>query len=146
MAERGVTGAGVGIMVIKDGQVLLGLRNSDPVKADSSMHGEGTWTMPGGKLHFGGSFEMEATRELAEETGLQAKRLRVFSVSNDIVPDAHYVTIGLLCEEFEGEVATLEPEEITEWRWWPLDKLPENMFPPSRKMAENYLAKRFYSS
>ncbi|MFH1111651.1 MAG: hypothetical protein V1712_01105 [Patescibacteria group bacterium] len=40
-------------MVLKDGQVLLGLRNSDPAKAGSELYVAGTWTMPGGKIHFG---------------------------------------------------------------------------------------------
>lgn len=35
MSEKGITGGGVGVMVIKEGKVLLGLRNSDPAKADS---------------------------------------------------------------------------------------------------------------
>lgn len=49
---------------MNDGKVLLGQRHSDPEKADSALHGEGTWTMPGGKLHFGESFEEGATREV----------------------------------------------------------------------------------
>ena len=45
--------AGVGIMLLKDNKVLFGKRNSDPEKASSELHGENTWTMPGGKIHFG---------------------------------------------------------------------------------------------
>lgn len=146
MKEKNITGAGAGIMVLKDGKVLLGLRNSDPVKAGSEMHGEGTWTMPGGKIHFGESFEQAATRELQEETGIVGKSFKVFSLSNDMVPDKHYITIGLLCENFIGEPKIMEPEEIVEWLWFHLDKLPENMFFPSRKMAENYINNRFYKA
>ena len=40
----------MGIMVMdKNERILLGLRNDDVVKASSELHGEGTWTMPGGK-------------------------------------------------------------------------------------------------
>lgn len=41
-------GLGVGVMIIKDDQILLGLRNPDKIKASSELQGEGTWTMPGG--------------------------------------------------------------------------------------------------
>ena len=43
-------GVGFGVMILKQGRILLGKRHSDPDKADSELHGEGTWTMPGGKL------------------------------------------------------------------------------------------------
>jgi len=137
-------GAGIGIMVLKDNKVLLGKRHDDPEKADSALHGEGTWTMPGGKLHFGESFEQGATRELLEETGIKAIKLKVVSLSNEIVKDAHFVTIGLLCEEFEGSPKVMEPDEITEWKWFNLNEVPKNMFFPSKKVLNNYLDKAFY--
>ena len=45
-------GIGVGVMIIKDNKILLGLRNPDKEKASSELDGEGTWTMPGGKVKF----------------------------------------------------------------------------------------------
>lgn len=51
-------GAGIGVMILnKESKVLLGKRHYDPQKADSELHGEGSWTMPGGKLEFGETFE-----------------------------------------------------------------------------------------
>ncbi len=43
-------GVGIGVMLLKEGKVLLGKRNIDPVKADSELHGEGTWTIPGARF------------------------------------------------------------------------------------------------
>ena len=43
-----------------------------------------------------------------------------------------------------GEAKALEPEEITEWNWFGLDKLPEPLFFPSKKILENYLRKEYY--
>lgn len=68
MAKPGV---GFGVMILKEGKVLLGKRHEDPEKADSLLHGAGTWTMPGGKLHFKESFEEGAYREVLEETGIK---------------------------------------------------------------------------
>lgn len=133
-------------MVLRDNKVLLGKRHQDPGKADSELHGEGTWTMPGGKLHFGESFEQAAVRELKEETGLDANEssLKLISVANDAVADAQFVTIGFLCDTLSGEPMVMEPDEITEWQWFDIKNLPEPLFFPSRKVLENYLAGEVY--
>jgi len=68
-------GVGFGLMLLKDGRVLLGKRHVDPKKADSELREEGSWTMPGGKLDYGESFEEGAKRELQEEIGYRAKSL-----------------------------------------------------------------------
>ncbi|MFQ6010534.1 MAG: NUDIX hydrolase, partial [Candidatus Aenigmatarchaeota archaeon] len=104
----GITGAGVGIMLLRDGKVLLGHRHEDPEKADSMLHGEGTWTFPGGKLDFGESFEECARKELEEETGIKPLSLEFFSITNDIREDAHFITIGFICRDFEGEARVME--------------------------------------
>jgi 8-oxo-dGTP diphosphatase len=137
-------GVGFGVLLIKDDCILLGRRHIDPAKADSELHGEGTWTMPGGKLEFKESFEEGAKRELFEETGMIGHSFKVISLTNDIVHDAHFVTIGLLCEHFEGEPKVMEPDEITEWKWFPINSLPKPMFFPSEEVLKNYLDKKFY--
>ena len=45
-------GLGVGVMVLKESKILLGLRNPNKEKASSELQGQGTWTMPGGKVEF----------------------------------------------------------------------------------------------
>lgn len=144
MEEKKRVGVGFGVLLVREGKALFGKRHFDPEKADSELHGEGTWTLPGGKLHFGESFEQGAARELLEETGIVGKRFRVVSLSNDIVSDAHFVTIGLLCEEFEGVERVMEPDEITEWKWFSLNELPKPIFFPSAELVENYLAGKIY--
>lgn len=139
-------GAGVGVMILKDGRVLLGKRHHDSQKADSTLHGEGTWTMPGGKIHFGESFEDAAYREVLEETGIKINKnnLKFVSLTNDSVKDAHFITIGLLCEDFEGEAEVREPDEITEWKWFKLNELPNPIYFVSEKILRNYFDGKFY--
>lgn len=139
---------GVGAMILKDGKVLLGKRNDDAKKASSDLHGEGTWTMPGGKLDFQETLLEGVCREIFEEIGVKinADKLKVISVADEIVPDNHYVTIGFLCEDFNGEARLMEPEEITEWKWYNLNELPEKVFPPSLKMIKAYLNKNIYNT
>lgn len=137
-------GVGVGIIVLKDSKILLGLRNEDASKADSEMHGEGTWTMPGGKLDYGETFEQAAIREVKEETNLNVHEIEVFCVQNDHNEFAHFVTIGLLATDYDGEVCTMEPDEITTWKWFSFDEIPSNLFLPSKKCIEKYLEGIFY--
>jgi len=134
-------GVGFGVMILKDNKILFGKRHEDPNKADSELHGEGTWTMPGGKIEFGEAFEEAAGREVMEETSLKINqdKLKFISLANDKILDAHFVTIGFLCEDFEGEVKVMEPDEITEWKWFELSNLPEKIFFPSEKVLKNYL-------
>lgn len=137
-------GVGFGVMILKGGKVLLGHRNENPEKASSLLHGEGSWTMPGGKLDFQEKLKSGAIREVLEETGIKVKNLRVISISNDIVTDAHFLTIGFLTEEFEGEPKVMEPDEITEWRWFDLNALPSLLYFPSEKIIKNYSAGKIY--
>lgn len=146
MTDQKKIGVGFGVMILREGKVLLGMRHEDPEKASSALHGEGTWTMPGGKLDFGESFEKAAIREVEEETGLRVlpKDLKLVSLTNDIVPDAHFVTIGFLCENTSGEPNVMEPDEITKWQWFDLDSLPKPIYFPSAKVIQNYQRGRIY--
>jgi ADP-ribose pyrophosphatase YjhB (NUDIX family) len=144
MSEKKV-GVGFGVMILdKDGRILLGRRHEDPEKADSELKGEGTWTMPGGKMEFQEGIEEGATREVMEETSIAIKDPQVFCVNNDMVDSAHFVTIGILVKDFEGEAKVMEPDEITEWKWFETDNLPHPIFFPSARVLENYKQGKFY--
>jgi len=132
---------GVGVMILKDNKVLLGHRHYDPQKADSELHGEGTWTMPGGKLEYKEDPKDCAQREVFEETGIKInkEKIKIISVTSDIVADAHFITIGFLCKNFEGEPKVMEPDEITEWRWFDLNNSPNPIFFPSEKILKSFL-------
>ena len=136
--ENKKPGVGFGVMLFKNSKVLLGKRHDDPEKADSALKGAGTWTMPGGKLHFQETFENGAQREVLEETGIQINKnaLKQISVTNNIVEDAHFVTLGFLCEDFNGEAETKEPDEITKWEWFELNNLPSPLYFPTKQVLD----------
>lgn len=134
-----ITRAGMGIMVRdENGRVLMGLRNSDAALASSDLHGEGTWTFPGGKFDFGDGLFEGAARELKEETDLDLIRAEIISVSNERNDTAHFITLGFLATEWSGTVKTMEPDEIIKWEWFDLNNLPKNVYAPTLKMIENY--------
>ncbi|MEW6295594.1 MAG: hypothetical protein AB1467_04860 [Candidatus Diapherotrites archaeon] len=38
----------------------------------------------------------------------------------------------------------MEPDEITEWKWFPLNNIPKPIFFPTEKILKNYTAKQVY--
>ena len=97
--------------------------------------------MPGGKMEFHESFEDTCYRETQEETSIKIdkEKIKIISITNDMVPDSHFVTIGFFCDDFEGEAQVMEPDEITKWERFDLQDLPKPLFFPSEKVIKNYL-------
>jgi len=141
MSYEDTPGVGVCMVIVKDNKVLMGKRHNDPEKADSELQGQGTWTIPGGKLDFKEDIVVAAKREAKEECGIDVYDIELVSLTNDIKGDRHFVTIGFRAKEFSGEPQVLEPDEITEWKWFEFNNLPQPMFFPAEKAIKNFLAK-----
>lgn len=142
--EKKKVGAGFGVILERDGKILLGKRHPDPDKADSAFRSAGEWSLPGGKLDWGETLEDAAIREVKEETGIIISNPEVISVHNCKNEHAHFMTVGFLVYEWEGEAKVMEPEEMTEWRWFDLNDLPYPRYFPSFEVIENYLKRKFY--
>ena len=80
-----------------------------------------------------------AKREVKEETNLDIDKLELFGAADDIQPDRHYITMHVIAREFSGKLKVMEPESEDEWRWFSLDKLPDNLYSPSEKFIKAYL-------
>ena len=121
---------GIGVIIIRAGQILLGKRRN--------AHGAGSWCCPGGHLEYGESFETCARREVKEETGLEIENIRPGSFTNDLFSQEgkHYVTLFMLADCPRGEPRVLEPEKCESWDWFPVGTLPRPLFLP----LENLLA------
>ncbi len=115
------TKIGIGVMIFKDGKVLLGKRNGS--------HGAGEHAFPGGHLEYLESFEECARRETREETGIEIKNIHFQFLTNVIkYAPKHYVHIGLIADCESGEPQVLEPEKCESWSWYDLESLPTPMF------------------
>lgn len=118
---------GVGVFIWKDGKFLMGKRKGS--------HGADTWSIPGGHLEFGESWEETAIREALEETSLKVDNVRFLALTNDLFPedDKHYITIWVECDYKSGEVTITEPDKWVEHRWETFKTLPSPLFEPCWK-------------
>lgn len=120
---------GVGVIIRREGRVLLGLRKGS--------HGAGTWALPGGHLEFGESVEDCAAREAAEETGLRIQVRALGPYTNDVMPaeNRHYVTVFVIAEAEHGTPEVREPDKCAGWGWFDWHALPEPLFQPLRSLV-----------
>ena len=115
---------GVGVLVLRDGLVLLGQRLGS--------HGAGSWALPGGHLEYGETVDRCARREVEEETGLRLDRIVPGPYTSDVfaAEGKHYVTLFVLANCLDGEPELREPDKCARWGWFRWSELPEPLFAP----------------
>lgn len=129
---------GVGIIILKDNKILLGKRN------EKNILGGDSWTCPGGKIDFGEKIIDAIKRETEEETSIKINETRLVSVSGNTDYGNHFVTLGFVCEDFEGQPRVMETNKITNWKWFSLSDLPKPLFIPTEKLINNYKEGKIY--
>lgn len=129
--ERPNVRVGIGVFVFKDGKFLMQQRKGS--------HGAGSWSVPGGHLEFGESFEDTARREVKEETNLEIKNVRFGAVTNDYFEDEgkHYVTVWMLSDWVEEEERITEPDKCIAQAWHTFDDLPSPLFLPWNQLLSS---------
>ncbi|MFI5205876.1 MAG: NUDIX hydrolase, partial [Candidatus Paceibacterales bacterium] len=112
---------GIGVMIIKDGRVLL--------SKGKGSHGQGEYAWPGGHMEYMESFEGCAKRETLEEAGIEIENVRFLRLLNlkDYAPK-HYVDIGLVADWKSGDPKVMEPDKTEGWDWYNIDNLPQPLF------------------
>lgn len=123
-------GVGVGVYIVRENQVLLGLRKGG--------YRAGTWCAPGGKLEIYEGWDDCAVRETREECGIEIENLRFIGITNDVDPenDSHYLTVALRADWKSGEAQLLEPDKFEKWGWCAWQRLPEPLFLSTRNFVE----------
>lgn len=124
---------GVGVMIIDESsRILLGSR----IKAGETP----SWCFPGGKVEPHESLEQSASREVLEETGLKLIEGELYPFTLLINQDQAQInsTTGLFYKlndpALKNDITVTEPDIFKAWAWFPLSKLPENLFPASAAM------------
>lgn len=112
---------GVGVVVIKDGCVLL-IRRAKLPKA-------GEWSLPGGRTDWGERLRETAAREVFEETGIEAEIGVLLDVVDYVERNEsgevlhHFALVDYLGYWRGGE--PVAGDDAAEARWAPLDRLAE---------------------
>jgi 8-oxo-dGTP diphosphatase len=128
---------GVQIIVRHGAKILLGLRKN--------AFQAGTWGLPGGYLGINQTLLEAAVKELKEETGLVASKLRLFCVTDPLPASNHHMQIGVEALVYDGELEVKEPEKCEALIFYPLDNLPKPLFISSVEVINNYRSGKFYS-
>lgn len=110
---------GVGVVVIRDGSMLMVKRAREPDK--------GKWSIPAGLIELGETIYEAAGREVLKECSVEIEIIRVLDAVDNIVRDEngrikyHYAIIDLMGRYICGEaVAQSDAEEC---RWVPLEEI-----------------------
>lgn len=102
------------------------------VQQRTGSHGANTWSIPGGHLEFGESWEDCVRREAMEEVGVELKNVRFRALTNDIftAENKHYITIWMEADWAANEPEIQEPHRITATDWCDFSGLPSPLFEP----------------
>jgi len=131
---------GLGVIIVnKNGEILIGKRKGSHAPK---------YSIPGGKLDLGETFEHGAIREIKEETDLDIIKPKVIAVTNNLETyneeGKHYISIVLLVTEYAGELKVMEPKKCEGWMWVNPRKLPQPHFDASSLGVACYLKNSFY--
>ena len=131
---------GIGVIIEnQNGEILVGKRKGSHAPY---------FSIPGGSLEIGETFESGAIREVLEETGLQISNPRVINVTNNLrtfrESGKHFVSVNLHTTQFTGTPQVMEPLKCEKWFWCDPNDLPKPHFDASEFAVACYLQETFY--
>ena len=136
-------GVGVGVVVHnKNGQVLVGKR-----MGNHAPH----WSIFGGHLEMGETFEQCAIREIKEELGIDVSNPQIFGVSNNLhtyqAEGKHTISICISVEynSENGAPRNMEPHKCEAITWVSPEDLPQPHFEASKNAIHMWMAGSFYT-
>lgn len=116
--------AGVAVILLSDEGLWLGRRRS------------GGWCIPCGHVEWDETIRSAAVREMREELGVEIELGELFDAHSNFHDPAHH-TVGIWFEAALPPGAKPRPGgDLAEVRLFPLEKLPELIFPTDRLIVE----------
>jgi 8-oxo-dGTP diphosphatase len=104
---------GVGVIIVREGKILLERRKNEP--------GRGKWSIPGGIVELGESLEQTVMRETWEETGLSVGDPEPVDVINQVTLDEngkvkyHFVIVDYFVKLKSGTPKAASDAAELEW-------------------------------
>ena len=131
---------GIGIIIQNaNGEILVGKR-----KGSHSPF----YSIPGGHLEMGETFEEGIKKEVLEETSLIIENPVVIAITNNLrtyqSTGIHHISVNMFTDQFKGIPKAMEPDKCEKWFWVKPDNLPQPHFDASEFAVECFLKKQFY--
>jgi len=111
-------GLGVGLVIVRDGKILLYKRVKPPEP--------GHWSIPGGKVDHMETAASAASREATEETGLLIG-VTEFLCTTELISSEdrhHWISLIYMTQDISGEPQLVEPDKLSDFGWFGRDDLP----------------------
>ncbi len=129
-------------LVLPHSVVVLFNENNEILLEERS--DDGYFDFPGGSIDLKESAEEAASRELLEETGLEALELELFKVySGEITHYVYFngdeiygVDLVYLCHKYKGELKP-QIEEVKSLRFYKLSEMPSKMSIRNKQIIED---------
>lgn len=120
-------------IVVKDNKILLVKRSIAPES--------GKWALPGGYLSWNETTEEGVIREVREETGVDAKVIKLLGVYSDPhrvkTEVLENVAVVYIAKPLSDKAASAL-DEVEKVEWVSLDSVPQNLAFDHNKMIEDY--------
>jgi len=118
---------GVGLVIMREDEVLIIQRAADPDK--------GLWSVPGGKVEWGETCQIAAVREVKEETNLDVnvKDIKLVDIVNKVIKDEegkikfHFVIVDYVTRIFKGDV--IPSDDALQAKWTKFTDLNKYEYP-----------------
>ncbi|MEI6660369.1 MAG: NUDIX domain-containing protein [bacterium] len=134
MQHKIYMGCGIVILNSTKDKVLLGTRRKEP-----DING---YQIPGGTVDYddGENLLEAAVREVEEETGLKVKDTKFLCMMNSFYYGKERpISIGFVAQSMSDEIpANPEPHKADDWKWVPLDAIPEGKWFRLSKTAVDF--------
>lgn len=113
-------------------EILLLKRTVTPKKPD------GLWSLPGGKVDAHESLTHALAREAFEEINVTISEhdLELVHVMHARTKDREWIGLYFVAEQWTGVIHNNEPDEHELVAWWPLNRLPNELFPPFKQALD----------
>jgi 8-oxo-dGTP diphosphatase len=126
-------GINVDILVVRGNKVLLGLMTEQ-----WNYEGKQVYGVPGRDIGFGEKMGDTVKRNISEEFDCKTISHKIICVNANYALGNHYIGVGVVAE-IDGDPKLLLPDDWVSWEWFDSDKVPNNLFPPTKNLVESYL-------
>ena len=138
--QHNVTRVGIGVIIVNENKkILIGKRTGSHAPF---------YSIPGGHVELGETFEASAIREAKEETNLDIIDPQVIGITNNLETyrreGLHYVSIVLLAKSYTGTPKIMEPDKCEDLRWVDPHNLTKPHSDASQRSITCYLEGKFY--